>query len=110
MTTEPIHEVTDGELMLCNTLFIDPEHRLEYLRELREVLPQARSLPGCVLLEVGERADSPGTFILTERWRSGREFLSYLSLPFYRRYLEASERLYAASRDAIVLTAVEVAQ
>jgi quinol monooxygenase YgiN len=106
MEPESSPEVTDGELMLCNTLIIDPEQRLAYLRALGEVLPQARALPGCLLLEVGERADSPGTFILTERWRSAREFLGYLSLPFYRDYLEASERMYAAPRDAVILTAV----
>lgn len=106
MSTESLPEVTDGELMMCNTVVIAPARRLDYLRALRKVLPQARSLPGCLSLEVGERADSPGVFVLTERWRSGTEFVGYLSLPFYQDYLEASEGMYAAPRDVVVLTAI----
>jgi len=104
--TQP-HQASDGELMMSNTLIVRPEHRPDYIDALQKVLPQARSLPGCLLLEVGERADSPGTFVLTERWRSGNEYVNeYLTLPFYQEYLATTEPMYAAPRNVVILTAV----
>lgn len=51
--------------------------------ELREILPQARRLEACISLEVGEVADRPGMFVLSERWRNGNEYLNeILQLPF----------------------------
>ena len=103
--SETMPNVSDAELVMCNTLVIAPEHREEYLDELHKVLPQARALEACTLLEVGEVADRPGTFVLFERWRSGTEYLSQvLALPFYQRYLEASEPFYSGPRQVLVLT------
>lgn len=108
---ETMPVVTDAELFMCNTLRVKAESRSEYLRELQEVLPQARALPGCLLLEVGECVDAPATFILTERWRSGREYLhEYLALPFYRSYLSATEAMYATPRDVSVLSRVDASE
>lgn len=107
MPSEEMPQVVDGELMMSNTLVIKPEHRKEYLDELRAILPQARRLDACISLEVGEVADRPGTFVLSERWRSGTEYLNeILQLPFYQRYLERSEPFYAAPRAVLVLTSV----
>ena len=107
MPSEEMPQVVDGELMMSNTLVIKPEHRQEYLDELREILPQARRLDACISLEAGEVADRPGTFVLSERWRSGTEYLNeVLQLPFYQRYLERSEPFYAAPRAVVVLTSV----
>jgi quinol monooxygenase YgiN len=104
---ESMPEITDGELFMSNTLVVRSESRADYLDQLREVLPQARALPGCLLLEVGERVDAPATFILTERWRNGREYLhEYLALPFYRSYLAATEDMYAAPRTVAVLSSI----
>ncbi len=104
---EAMPQVTDGELMMINTLVVRPELRLAYIDALHRVLPQARSLPGCLWLEVGERVDSPGTFVLAERWRNGNEYLNeYLALPFFRDYVEETEQMYAAPRDVVVLTAL----
>ncbi|MGV9801377.1 putative quinol monooxygenase [Mycobacterium sp. NPDC003449] len=104
---EMMPAVTDDELYASVTLTIRPECRLEYLNELRRVLPQARALPGCRLLEVGEHIDAPATFILTERWRSGLEYLNeYLTLPFFQDYLSATEPMYAAPLSAVVLRPV----
>jgi len=100
-------QVSDGELMMSNTLIVRPEHRLAYIDALQKVLPHARSLPGCIFLEVGERADLPGTFVLTERWRNGTEYVNdYLTLGFYQEYLATTEPMYAAPRNVVVLTAV----
>jgi quinol monooxygenase YgiN len=100
-------QVPAGELMMCNTLVVRPECRSAYLKALRKVLPQARGLDGCLLLEVGESIDAPSTFVLTERWRSGTEYLNeYLALPFYVEYLEATEPMYAAPRTVVVLSSV----
>ena len=107
VTTEQMPQVSDGELMMSNTLVIAPEHRDEYLEELRLVLAPARQLEACLSLEVGEVGDQPGTFVLSERWRSGREYVEeVLALPFYQRYLERSEPFYAAPRSVLVLTSV----
>ena len=107
MPAEETPQVFDGELMMSNTLVVKPEHRKEYLDELREILPQARRLDACISLEVGEVDDRPGTFVLSERWRNGTEYLNeILQLPFYQRYLERSEPFYAAPRAVLVLTSV----
>lgn len=107
MTTEQMPQVSDGELMMSNTLVIAPEHREEYLDELRRVLAPARELDACLSLEVGEVVDAPGTFVLSERWRSGAEYVGeVLRLPFYQRYLQRSEPFYAAPRSVTVLTSV----
>jgi quinol monooxygenase YgiN len=107
MPQEKMPQVSDKELMMNNTLTIKPEYREEYLRELREILPQARRLEACISLEVGEVADQPGTFVLSERWRNGNEYLNeILQLPFYQRYLERSEPFYAAPRAVLVLMSV----
>jgi quinol monooxygenase YgiN len=105
--TEAMPEITDGELFMVNTLKIEVASRTQYLEELRKVVPEARALPGCLLLEVGERTDAPGTFVLTERWRSGLEYVNdYLALPFYRDYLVRTEAMYAAPRDVVVLSSI----
>ena len=99
--------VNDGELMMSVTLIVRSGYRLAYIDALQKVLPHARSLPGCLFLEVGERADSPGTFVLTERWRNTNEYVNdYLTLPFYQEYLATSEPMYAVPRNVVVLTAV----
>ena len=107
MPPEQLPQVTDGELMMSNTLVIKPELREEYLSELRRILPLARRLPACLSLEVGEVIDQPGTFLLSERWRSGTEYLNeILRLDFYQRYLERTEAHYAVPRTVAVLTSV----
>lgn len=103
--TEAMPHVTSGEFMMSNTLVLRADHRKEYLAELRKVLPLARALAGCMFLEVGEIVDHPGTFLLTERWRNGEEYLTqYLALPSYQEYLRSTEQMYAAPRDVLVLT------
>ena len=107
MPPEEMPQVSDEELMMCNTLVIKPEYREEYLGELRRVLTPARALPACLSLEVGEAIDRPGTFVLSERWRSGKEYVEeILQLDFYQRYLAESEPMYAAPRVVSVLQAV----
>ena len=104
---EAMPAVSDDELMMSNTLVISLEHREEYLSELREVLSQARQLPACLSLEVGEVVDQPGTFVLSERWRNGNEYLhEVLGLPFYQRYLARSEPFYSGPRTVLVLRPV----
>jgi quinol monooxygenase YgiN len=100
-------QVSDGELTMSNTLIVRPEHRRAYIHALQKVVPYARSLAGCLFLEVGGRSDSPGTFVLTERWRNGNEYVNdYLALPFYQEYLAKTEPMYAAPRNVVVLNAV----
>ena len=107
MAAQAMPEISDEELMMNNTLIIDAAHREEYLRELREVLPQARRLDACISLEVGEVVDRPGVFILSERWRNGNEYAKeILQLPFYQKYLQRSEPFYAAPRTVVALRAV----
>lgn len=107
MPAEQLPQVTDGELMMCNTLVIKPELREEYLSELRRILPLARRLPACLSLEVGEVVDRPGTFVLSERWRSGTEYLNeILQLDFYQRYIGRTETHYAVPRTVAVLQPV----
>ncbi len=104
---EKMPRVTDGELYMSNTLTIHTESRSAYLEELQKVVPQARALEGCLLLEVGESVEAPGTFVLTERWRNGLEYLNeYLALPFYREYLSRTEDMYAAPRNVVVLESI----
>ncbi len=92
MPQEKMPQVSDKELMMSNTLMIQPEYREEFLMELREI---------------GEVADQPGMFVLSERWRNGNEYLNeVLQLPFYQRYLERSEPFYAAPRAVLVLTSI----
>ncbi|WP_374948042.1 putative quinol monooxygenase [Agreia sp.] len=107
MAAEQMPEITDSVLVMSNTLTVDPKDREKYLEELRLVLPEARKLPGCLVLEAGEVTDMPGTFVLYERWRSGTEYVGeYLQLPFYQRYLQQSEPLYSAPRSVVVLSSV----
>ena len=97
-------QVTDGELFMVNTLRIEPEHRDAFLAALGEVIVPARALEGCLLLEAGEVADDPNVVVLTERWKNGNQYLSeYLQLPFYQKYLAASEGVYSAPREVKVL-------
>lgn len=104
---EAMPEITDGELMMSNTLIVRPDKREAYLVELRRVLPLARQLAGCLFLEVGEKVGSPATFVLTERWRNGQQYLNeYLNLDFYQEYLRNTEQMYAAPREVVVLAVV----
>lgn len=107
MSPEEMPQVSDQELMMCNTLVIKAECREEYLSELRRILPRARRLPACISLEVGEVVNDSGTFVLSERWRSGSEYVNHvLGLDFYRRYLEYTEPHYALPRTVVVLQSV----
>jgi quinol monooxygenase YgiN len=100
--------IVDGPLKMVNTLTIAPERREEYLSALAEILPQARAQSTCVYLEVGEVVGRPGTFVLNELWRDGRVFVAeILSLPFYQRYIERCEPLYAAPRTVLVLEPID---
>jgi len=104
---EAMPQITKGELMMSNTLVVRPEDREAYLDELRKVLPLARQLAGCLFLEVGENVQGVATFVLTERWRNGQEYVNeYLTLPFYQEYIRNTEQMYAAPRDVVVLKAV----
>jgi hypothetical protein len=47
MPQEKMPQVSDKELMMSNTLMIQPEYRKKFLMELREILPQARRLEAC---------------------------------------------------------------
>ena len=50
-----------------------------------------------------------GTFVLNELWLDGRTFVEkVLSLPFYQRYIERCEPLYAAPRKVRVLQEVDI--
>ena len=107
MSSEQVPQAVDEPLVMNVTLVIEPEHRERYLAALREVLPPARAEEACVRLDVGEVADRPGTFVLSEHWRSAREYVEeVLALPFFRRYLEVTEPLYAVPRAVLVLTPV----
>lgn len=107
MPPEEMPQVSNEELMMCNTLVIKPEYREEYLSELRRILPLARRLPACLSLEVGEVTGQPGTFLLSERWRSGSEYVNeILGLDFYQRYLNHTEPHYAVPRTVVVLQSV----
>lgn len=102
---EAVPQVTDAELMMCNTLMVRSEDRDAYIDQLKKVLPQARALAGCLLLEVGESVERQGTFVLTERWRSGKEYVDeYLLLPFYQEYLANTEQMYAEPRQVVLLS------
>jgi quinol monooxygenase YgiN len=104
---EMMPQVSDDELFMSNTLSIRADRRSAFVRELQAVLPQAKALPGCLLLEVGEVRDAPGTFVLTERWRSGVEYVTeYLALPFYQEYLAHTEAMYARPREVTVLSPI----
>ena len=101
MPQEKIPQVSDKELMMSNTLMIQPEYREDFLMELREILPQARRLEVCISLEVGEVTDQTGMFVLSERWRNGNEYLNeILQLPFYQRYLERSRTILRSSASS----------
>ncbi len=105
---EDVPQAVDEVLMMSNTLVIRTEHRDQYLRELREVLPRARAQSGCVYLLVGEVSGRPGTFVLSECWRNAGEYVDViLELPFFRRYVERTERLYAEPREVLVLAPVD---
>lgn len=108
MPVEAMPEVSDGELMMINTLVVKPEHRETYLAAIREILPLARELAGCLSLEVGEVRGEPGTFWLSERWRNGNQYLhEYLPLPFYQKYLQVTESLYSVPRTVLVLDPID---
>lgn len=107
MPPEAVPQVSDQELMMSNTLTIKAEFHVEYVQELRLILPQARRLPACLALEVGEITGQTGTFVLCERWRSGREYMDeILHLEFYQRYLQLTEPYYAGPRIVLVLQSV----
>ncbi len=106
--SEAMPQVTADELFMVNTLTVRPERRVAYLQELDSVLPHARELDGCLLLEVGELADAPATFILIERWRNGLEYVNeYLNLPFFRTYLTRTEDMCARPRRVVVLASIQ---
>ncbi|WP_438453209.1 putative quinol monooxygenase [Streptomyces asiaticus] len=99
--------ITDGEVMMINTLYINPGRWDEYQAALQEILPQARALEACLVLEAGQVADEPGTVILTERWRSGVEYVTeVLKLPMFEKYLAATEAMYAKPRTVVVLNSL----
>lgn len=99
--------VTDAELTMVNTLFVKPDLWFAYRAALLEILPQARALDACLMLEVGEVVGQPGTVMLTERWRSGAEYVNDITqLPMYQKYLSASESMYERPRIVVVLTPI----
>lgn len=107
MPLEAVPAAVDTPLVMSVTLVIRPEHRTTYLRELHEVLPRARAEAGCVYLFVGEVHDSPGTFVLSESWRNTAEYVNeILPKPYFRRYVEQTEPLYATPRVVVVLDPV----
>lgn len=107
MPPEEVPPAVDGPLTMNVTLVIQPEHREQYLSELREVLPQARAEDASVYLLVGEVVDQPGTFVLSECWRNADEYVNeILRRPYFQRYVEHTEPLYASPRTVLVLAPV----
>ena len=107
VTEEMPDGVSQGELMMVNTLHIKEDSWVNYLAALNEILPQARALDACLLLEAGHVIDRPVTVMLVERWRSGVEYVtSVLQLPMYQKYLELTESMYASPRSVMVLDAL----
>lgn len=109
MVSEQVPQAVDGPLVMNVTLVIAPEHREQYLRALRAVLPPARAEAACVHLDVGEVAERPGTFVLSEHWRSAKEYVQeILPQSYFQQYLEVTEPLYAVPRSVLVLEPVTV--
>lgn len=107
MPTEDVPPALDGPLTMNVTLVIKAEDREEYLSELRHVLPRARAEDASIYLLVGEVAERPGTFVLSESWRNAAEYVNeILRRPYFQRYVERTERLYALPRTVLVLTSV----
>lgn len=108
MPSEQVPQAVDEPLVMNVTLVFEPEDREQFLSALHEVLPQARAEAACLHLDVGEVADRPGTFVLSEHWRSAKEYVEeILRLPYFRKYLEISEPLYAVPRTVRLLTPVD---
>lgn len=94
----------DHELTMVNTLSIRARDVDDFVLELQEILPLARRLDACLLLEAGQVIDDPTTFILSERWRSGWEYVNtVLALPIYQKYLSATEAMYDEPRVVAAL-------
>lgn len=107
--SEAMPPIVDGPLRMVNTLKIALDGREKFLAALTEVLPQARGQETCVYLEVGEVVGEPGTFVLNELWLNGRLFVEeILLMPFYQRYIERCEPLYAAPRTVRVLSPIDI--
>ena len=93
--------------MLVN-LFIKQECREEYLRALHEVLPAARREPACLFLYANEAVDEPGRIVLFEHWRDQDEYVNeILARDYFKRYLAASENVYAAPRVVVQLDPID---
>lgn len=90
------------------TLFIKEESRDEYLEALHEVLPRARQEPGCLFLHANEAVEEPGRIILFEHWRDQDEYVNeILERDYFKRYLAASESMYAAPRVVLQLDPID---
>jgi quinol monooxygenase YgiN len=90
------------------TLFIREESRDEFLEALHEILPLARQDPACLFLYVNEAVEEPGRIILFEHWRDQDEYVNdIVQRDYYKRYLAASESMYAAPRVVVQLNPID---
>jgi len=75
-----------------------PGREQELHRRLREVVALTQAEPGCLLFEVFERLDSPGQFVLWERFATRAAFDEHVKAPYTVEYFMSGA---AASTQAI---------
>lgn len=72
------------QIVIHATLYIDPVHMPEYLKELRKVIVEVTKEIECTMFEVLSKPDEPSVVRLVEAWAATMEWLMGVSLPSAR--------------------------
>ncbi|GAB7340880.1 hypothetical protein MBLNU457_7235t1 [Dothideomycetes sp. NU457] len=87
------------------TVHIKPENVERFLQEFNPIFELVIREPECVLFEVFQSPEDPGTLSWVENWSESPEWFFEHQLPkaYYKPYLEATEPMFIAPREIKVL-------
>lgn len=65
------------------------------LQALKDMAFHSRQEPGCTMFEVHLDRESPGTFVVFERWASDEALKIHFGTPHLQNFIELSKRAFA---------------
>jgi quinol monooxygenase YgiN len=88
-----------SDLTLTATMRVKPGEEERFLAAARQVLEPTRAEDGCVDYRLHQSADSPGSFIFYENWRSRDDLDRHMEAPHIRAFVAAIEPILEAPME-----------
>jgi quinol monooxygenase YgiN len=94
-----------SEVVVVVTLRARPDQQEAFERELRTLIGQTHSEPGCLLFAMHQRTDDPTAFCVIERWASREALDEHFGSEHVVAYMASTQDLLAAPMELVLYEA-----